>query len=461
MPRLPNALAQAALYLQPLRTVAAFALGAGLIAGAPMAVSATPGAVAAGSATAEPAPAALPIARLITEALTRNPELAAARAESDAARNRVKPASAFDDPMLEVGVINAPLPSLSLRREDMTMKMLGLSQKLPYPGKRALREQVAAADSSSVSSAVEETTNRVVRDVRVGYEDLRLAMTMQNIIERAQNTLRELVTISDARFAVGEAAQSDVLKAQTEVIQLEQDRLRTRQDIIARQAELKRLLGRQASEDPIAPTSATLLPLQGDAESLNRNAMNGRPQIRALDAIVQKNERELQLAQREYYPDFQLRLQYGQRERSFDGMPRDDMITMTVEVNLPIWRKSRLEPRVAEARAMRRQAAAMADAQRLETQSSLEQQIALEHQLRESANLYHATLLPQTRAVVQSALNAYRVGRVDFLTVLDAQMRVFETEKGEAEAIASHNKAIAEIDLLTGSTPEAILGAQP
>ncbi len=417
------------------------------------------GFVSAAHALAPEAPAT-PLAPLIAEAVAHNPELIAARASHEAAVQRERPAGALDDPMLEVGFVNAPVPSLSFRRDDMTMKMLGLSQKLPYPGKRALREQVAAANSSSISSAVEETTNRIVRDVRIVYEDLRFARTTEKIIERTQETLRELVAISNARFAVGEAAQSDVLKAQTEVVQRQQDVLKSRQDIAARQAELRRLLGRPTADGAIAPTPATLTPLRGDAAALKQDALDHRPQIRALGALVEKSDRELELARREYYPDFELRLGYGQRDRSVDGMPRDAMVTMTVAVNLPIWRKSRLEPRVAEARAMRREAEAMASAQRFETQASLEQQLALEHQSREGAGLYRTTLLPQTHAVVQSALNAYRVGRVDFLTVLDAQMRVFAAEKGEADAVDTHNKAVAEIDFLTGATPETIQGAQ-
>lgn len=424
------------------------------------------------AAVAEPPPARdefmlpvaaqpIPVERLVEEALAHNAELAAARAEAEAARQRVAPARALEDPMLEIGVVNAPLPSLSLRREDMTMKMLGLSQKLPYPGKRSLRAAVATADSASVALAVEESANRVARDVRVAYEELRLADTSTRILARTRDTLKDLVSITDARFTVGQAAQSDVLRAQAQVVQMQQELLRFGQEKAARQSELNRLLGRREAGPPIAPTAATLAPLRAGPGALAKEAAERRPQLRALDALVQKNDREFELAQREYYPDFELRLGYGQRQRALDGMPRDDMITMTLAVNLPIWRKSRLEPRVAEARAMRRQASAMANAQRLETQAGLEQQLALERQSRESAHLYRTTLLPQLHAVVQSALGAYRVGRVDFLTLLDAQMKEYEAARGEAEAIASHNKAIAEIDFLTGAAPGVVQGVLP
>jgi cobalt-zinc-cadmium efflux system outer membrane protein len=408
------------------------------------------GPVGMSDSTASPA---TPVEPLLQEALRQNSEIAAARAESDAAQQRVAPAAALEDPMLEVGVLNAPLP-FSLRREDMTMKMLGLSQKLPYPGKRELRHHVAVADATSVAHAVDETVNRVLRDVRVAYEELRLVVTSRQLVTETLDTLKQLASIAEARYAVGQATQSDALQAQIQVVRMQQELLRLGQEETMRRSELRRLLGRHDEDAvPITPTRASLLELPAAPETLQRAAQERRPQLKSLAALIEKGDREVELARREYYPDFEVRFSYGQRDRTLDGMPRDDLISLTVAVNLPLWRKSRLEPRVAEANAMRRQAASLAEGQRLETRAALEKELASEHQQRESATLYRSTLMPQTEAAFDSALAAYRVGRVDFLTLLEARMRIYETGLGEAEAIAGHNKAVAEVDFLTGRAP--------
>ena len=65
-----------------------------------------------------------------------------------------------------------------------------------------------------------------------------------------------------------------------------------------------------------------------------------------------------------------------------------------------------------------------------------------------SARLYETGILPQARLAVESLLSAYRVNRVDFLTLLDNQMMVLNYEISRASALANHNKALAEIDLL-------------
>jgi cobalt-zinc-cadmium efflux system outer membrane protein len=424
-----------------------------------MSVAAFPALPATAATSPDPAAlgvqpaAASPVETLLTEALVHNPEIAAARAESDAARQRVLPAGALENPMVEAGIINAPIP-LSLRREDMTMKMLGLSQKFPYPGKRDLRRSVASADATSVEHAVDETVDRVARDVRVTYEGLRLALTSRRLVTDTLETVKQLVSIAEQRYSVGQATQTDALQAQAQVVRLQQELLRLGQEQQMRHSELERLLGRPEAAAPIVPTRATLLELPDAPDTLETSAQKQRPQLKSLAALIDKSDRELELARRDYYPDFEVRLSYGQRDRTPEGVPRDDMVSLTVAIELPLWRKSRLAPRVAEATAMHRQAVSLAESQWLETRAALENELASERQQRQSAQLFRSTLMPQTEAAFDSALTAYRVGRVDFMTLLEARMRVYETAVGEAEAIAGHNKAIAEIELLTGRAPD-------
>ncbi len=393
--------------------------------------------------------ASSPIESLLTEALSHNTEINAARAASDAAQQRIAPAGSFADPMLEAGAVNVPVP-ISFRSEDMTMKMLGLSQKLPFPGKRSLRRDVARAEATSIGYAVSETVDRVLRDVRVAYEELRLIHTSQRLLTETLKTVTQLVSMAEARYAVGQAPQSDPLEAQIEVVRLQQELLRLDQKQAIEQSELRRLLGRHEDNSFIEPTSAILLELPAAPAALEETSQNNRPQIKALTALMGKSDEALALARREFYPDFEVRLGYGQREPNLAGMRRDDMVTLTVAINLPIWRKSRLAPQVAEARAMQREASSMTESQRLETRALLEQQLAVEREQRASASLYRSTLVFQAHAAFDSALAAYRVGRVDFKTLLDARVGLYDIALGEAVAIATHNKAIEEIDLLTG-----------
>ncbi|HEX8874370.1 MAG TPA: TolC family protein [Nitrosospira sp.] len=390
---------------------------------------------------------------LVAEALENNPEIQAALRAREAARQRIAPAEALDDPVLEAGVINAPLASSPFNREDMTMKMIGLSQRLPFPGKRGLRKDVAARDAEAVEHGYKETVNRVARDIKTAYFDLGLTLEKTRLAERNKRILEEFLHIAEDHYETGRGSQADVLKAQTQVSRMVDELLRFARERLALEAELIRALGRDATVAAPVPASPQLREESLDMESLRETALTQRPQLQALRSIVARNEKAVDLAHRNYYPDLDVRLSYGQRDNMLDGSRRPDMVTLTMAINLPVWRENKLAPRVSEALAMRDQARSLHEAQRNEVSAGLRQQTAAAEQNLQSARLYQTAILPQARLTVEAALAAYRVNRVDFLTLLDSQMTVFTYEISRVTAIASYNKTLAEIDLLTGKSP--------
>lgn len=397
------------------------------------------------------APPDAQLQELVAEASRNNPEIRAASHERLAARHRVSPAGALDDPMLEAGVINAPWPDLRLNREEMTMKMLGLSQRLPFPGKRGLRRDIAAKNAESVAYAYEETVNRVARDVRVAYFELAFIVESARLVEKNQQVLEQFLRISESRYAVGQANQADVIKAQTQLSRMADELIKLGRERRVMEAELTLALGRESEAGAPVPAALRLREAPLQLETLRETALRQRPQLLGLQSMVDRSASALDLARKDYYPDFDLKLSYGQRDRAPDGMRRDDMLSLTVAINLPIWRQTKREPQVAEAIAMQYQAMDMLQAQRNELSSKVRQQVANAEQSLKSARLYDTGILPLARLAVESSLAAYRVNRVDFLTLLDNQMTVLNYEVSYASALSSYHKALAEIDLLTGA----------
>lgn len=388
--------------------------------------------------------------QLVAEALKSNPEIHAARSELEAARMRVLPAGALEDPMLEAGVLNVPTNNWRLNREDMTMKMLGLAQKLPFPGKRALRQELAEKDVYSVEHGLRETGNRVAREVKMAYYDLALAIETAHQLRDTTLVLDQFRRITESRYAVGQGTQADALKAQTQLAKMSEELLRMEREIPAMEAELVRLLGRNGHSAPIVARLPGLPAPGSDLAALREAALRQRPQLLALRELTGKAELSIDLARKEYQPDFDLRLAYGQRENMLDGTRRPDMLSFTVAINLPIWGREKAEPRIAEARAMRDQARSMYLAQQNETFAKLRQQAAIAEQSRRSVQLYDTAILPQAALAVESALASYRVNRTDLLMLLDSQMSLFNYRIGRAAAVVACNKALAEIAQLTG-----------
>lgn len=393
----------------------------------------------------------MPLREAVAEALKNNPEIRAAKQEQEAARQRIAPAGALEDPMLEAGVVNLPVESLRFNREDMTMKMIGLSQRFPYPGKRALRQDVAAEEAEATLHGYQETVNRVTRDVKIAYFDLALVIESTRLTEKNKRVLEQFLTTAEARYAVGQASQADVLKAQTQVAKMADELIKLARERRMIEAELDRTLGRAPDLAAPVPQLPTLKEVAPRLEELRQVAMTTRPQLLALQSTMARSEKAIQLARKEYYPDFDVRFSYGQRDRSPMGARREDMVSLTVAINLPLWRESKLGPRVAEATAMRDQTTSMWQAQQNEVASRLRQEIANAEQNFKSARLYETTVLPQAKLTVESSLAAYRVNRVDFFTLLDNQMNVLNYEIACATAVVNHNKAWAELEFITGT----------
>jgi len=390
------------------------------------------------------------LAKLVAAALEHNPELHALDNERRAARHRIAPAGALDDPMLEAGIVNLPVESWRFDREDMTMKMIGMSQRLPYPGKRELRTQIAAKEAGTADLNYRETMNRVARDVKLGYFDLAYALRSAELVERNRLVLDQFLRLAESRYALGQATQADVLKAQTQLAKLLDEGYRVRRERSTIEAEMARLLGRAEPIAGLAPTLPEIGQAPLDLAALETLAQERRPQLGVLRSTIERAQTAIELARKDYLPDFDVRLQYGQRDRAPDGMRREDMLSVTVAVSLPVWRTAKLDPKLAEAQAMRDQALSMQRAQTSELRARLRQQVALVEQSQRTLRLYDTSILPQSHLTVEAALSAYRVNRVDMLTLLDNQMAIFGFELNRAQAIASYHKALAEIDFLTG-----------
>jgi outer membrane protein, heavy metal efflux system len=391
------------------------------------------------------------LAALLAEAAQNNPDLQAARREANAARSRVSPAGALDDPMLEAGVLNYPVESRSFKTEDMTMKMIGFAQRLPYPGKRALRRDVAEKEALAVESNLQELVNRVRRDVKVAYFEVGFVDESLRLAERNRRVLEQYLSIAEARYGVGQGTQADVLKAQTQVSKMLEELIKLGRERPMLEAELNRAAGRGAAPAAINPPPAQAREVALRFDELRAAARENRPQLAAQQRMMDRNAKAVELARKDYYPDFDVRVSYGQRD-NFQDMRREDMISFTVAINLPVWRESKRDPRVAEAEAMRGQASTMYQARLNELDAMLRQQVAAAEQSLKSVRLYETGLLPQARLTADASLAAYRVGRVDFFSLLDSRMTVFNAEVGYAASLAAYNKALAEIEFLVGKS---------
>jgi outer membrane protein TolC len=368
----------------------------------------------------------------------------AARKQWEAAANRITQARSLDDPTLSVELFNTP-KTFNVTQTENTI--FGLSQSFPFPGKLALKGDVASRSAAMTEQAVRAKERELVARLKQAYYDLFLAHKAIQIHHEQIDLLKQFFEIANAKFRAGKGAQVDVLKAQVELSLLHENLPVLEQRRESAQAMLNTLLDR----DPRFPLAPPQAPREGrfdqDLEDLYRAATTARPELKAADLAVQRSEQSRALAQRQYYPDFNVSF------RRFHNFQADDGFGAYVSMSIPFafWTKPKYDAAVQEAAAASE--AARADLQTLEnmTRFQIRDLLAKVRASWEVAVLYRTTVLPQAEQGVEAARVGYRVGKSNFLDLLDADRawRGFQLEY--YRALVEREFRLAELEQVIGA----------
>ncbi len=381
---------------------------------------------------------------LITEALARNPEIQAARQQWEAAAKRIPQARSLDDPTLSVQWWNAP-ESFNLGQAQNTI--IGLSQKFPFPGKLALKEQVAIRSAEMTEQALRAKERNLVARVKQAYYDLFFADKAIQIHHEQIDLLTQFLEIAVAKFRTGKGSQVDVLKAQVELSTLHQQLPVIEQRRETAQASVNTLLNR----DPRSPLGLPQEPraerFDKDLDELFRMAAEARPEVKAAGLAVQRNEQARALAHRQYYPDVTVAVQRFQNFQANDGFGA----IMAINLPFAFWTKPKYDAGVQEAAAAI--AAARAELQTVEnfTRFQIRDVLAKVRASWEVAVLYRTTVLPQAEESLASARAGYRTGRTDFLNLIEAERALRDFQLAYFRALVDREARLAELEQVVGS----------
>ncbi len=372
-----------------------------------------------------------------------NPLLAAARLQADAAIERIAPAAALPDPELSFGLIDRPIGSFNAD-ERMTMNEVKLSQRFPWPGKRGLAREEATLRATALQFSSSESVLALEALTKAKYFDLAVTDRTLAVLERSRELMREWLEVAQTLYSVGERPQQDLFQGQVTLAQLSEEIILMEHAREVNAARLNSLLGRSAS-NPVGPVE---LPPIGkelpSLDSLRAVAMARRPALRAAEIQQQAAAVGVQRATRDFYPDVTIGLAYGQRPNF------DDMTSLTVGFTLPLRTGSLQQPIRREMEALEIRAAALTRDLQNSTDVELTEQHTMVEHSRALHRLYLTGILPQAEAAVAAAVSAYRVGKVDFLTVIENQMTVNRYQIEMFRATARLHHAVARIDALLG-----------
>jgi outer membrane protein, heavy metal efflux system len=403
------------------------------------------------------------LASLVATAVANNPELKSSQARWQMFRNRIVRAGSLDDPMLMLKIQNGLIDDpLNFSKDTMTAKVIGISQQLPFWGKRGLKEEMAAKDAESYRWQVEERKLELVRMVKETYYQIYFTDKSLEIVAKNIRVLDNFITLAETKYSVGQGAQQDVFKAQVERSKLLDQKISLEQERKSLEVALNALLYRPSETAVGRIPDFEIKPMPLAAAKLRETAVENRPLFKSLKAQIEKGEAGHKLAGKEFYPDFNMFFEYMQRQPAMGGEGLD-MYTLGVTFNLPLQR-ARRHAMVAEANSEVSMAAEELNGIRNSVDSGISDLLAKLEKRGKLVSLYKTGIIPQAEQSLEAATIGYRVNKGDFLTLLDSRVTLYNYERELYLSQAEYMMRLAQLEAVIGAdleSPAAVLPTSP
>lgn len=403
-----------------------------------------------------PAPAELtgprPVDDYIRRALLENRAVQSAKYNVLAMKARIPQVTALDDPRFQSTIW--PFPSNGPQSTSgYEPYMQQITQEFPWCGTLALRGQAAEQE---VRIALFELASRqleAVAQVKRAYYDLAFNQQAEAILKSNRGVAEQVREVAERRFTGGTTSSQDVLRAQTAVAEIDRELVAVRRGLVQSRASLARQLHVGPDTDLRALPDLPVADIPARVERLYRLAAAVRPDLQGRLAAVARDERQVELARKRYYPNIQMGVSYNlittrnATDPLADG--RDDVGTY-VGFNLPIYRR-KLDGAVSEAQARAIADARQYDHDRDQVYAEVRELYAEAEAQRETLDLLEVNILPKSEQAFEVARNDYSTGDLDFLTLNTARQEVLRLLIQVARVKADLNRTVAALERAVGT----------
>jgi len=419
----------------------------------------------AGEAASGSSPVAgtLTLEQAVKTALSSNPALAAQGAHAQAVQQIAPQVGSLPDPVLSLNALNLPVDSFSTTRENMTQLQIGFSQALPFPGKLALRASAARQLADAAGSDTDEFRQQLKSRVKGSWWNLFYLDRAEEAVARNKQLLRQLIRIAESKYRVGKGLQQDVLLAQLELSKLLDIAISLKSARKQEVVRLNALLNQPASLPLRLPQKVSeKLPELADGSVLAEQALISRPLLSREHKYIESAQTRVELAEKDYYPDFNLGAAYGMRNgiNPVSGSSRPDFASFKLSMTLPFFTGSRQDHHLDQRKAeLARSQFSYQDAKEA-VLAEVYLALAAYDKAKEQGLLFKTGIIPQAHQTVASMLAGYQVNKVDFLNLVQAQVTRYNYETQYWKALAEANQSLARLDAAIGETARKSVGKE-
>jgi len=383
----------------------------------------------------------LDLPSLIQELEGANPEIKAARQWWEAAKAIVPQVQTLPDPTVKLGYQRMPM------REPLQGTMYGIGQEIPFPGKLRLKGEVAQREADRIEQDYLVIRLRLIARLKETYFDLHFVHKAIGIVERNKALLIQFEKTAKSRYAVGQAAQQDVFRAQVEI-----SRVLDRLAVLDQQKEslhaaINRILNRPPSGPLGTPEEIRMTMLTLPLPDLSQRAEDFSPILQASAKGVERGEQAVALARREYYPDFDV---------SALGLHNDRInehgFQVMLGIRLPLYYKTKQQQGVGQAVSELSGARESLTNTRQDLLFRVKDDFVQAQRAERLVTILRDAIIPQATLALRASQSGYGVGKVDFLTLLNSLLTLQDSELELHGEMVAHEKALARLEEVTGGS---------
>lgn len=396
------------------------------------------------------------INEIVALAMKHSAELVALEKETDAKQLLAIQAGTRNNPTLE---LQGSTGSLSGSPEEHFVS-IGINQELPLYGKLRLRREAGQREAEALQRQRDNTARLLRDDVATTALDCSLNSKRQELTAHLVQLNRDLVTIAGERFNAGDIPELELNLARVELARAENRLLEVERERIPLRIKMALLTGLNESDITLSDTFSAPIasPITRD---LVKKALAVRPDLLALSRERDKAETENRLAEAEALPNLTAGL-FAQWQRSstevggMSSTSSDTQLGVRLSMPIPVFDRNLNGQGAARSRLD------AADSRRLALERSITAEVEAAAS-RVSASerilaLFEHGIIPQLEENLKLTREAYRIGEVGILSVIDEQKKFFEVN--DSYLSARHSARVALIKLETAVATELTGGVK-
>lgn len=386
----------------------------------------------------------------LEQAFTANDALLKARAEFRASTEKTRQTGVLPDPKLAVHYYLVPVET----RTGPQNGSVSISQSFPWFNKRSLLRELSDHDAAIVEARLAVTELDVARQVKEAYVEYGFLGQSRQTVSDNLVLLRYLEGVARSRYASGKATYFDVLKIQIELAKAEEKGHSLTDQAGPLRIAINNLLGSESERSRVIPdTLPQVVLVRGEEEILSLGLSNA-PLLREAQQRIARARTGKELAEKDFYPDFNVSLKTIFTGSAEFGNPPDsgrDPVIAGFSVNLPIFRDRR-HGKVAEKEAVISSAQSFKQQQIRTITISIEKELYAYREAQRRVALYRDDLLPKVKQQLEVAINGFQSGQSSILELIDAEKSLLDFRLAESRAVADRALAVARLEYRTGMT---------